>query len=76
VADPRVLDRLTERERDVLALVAWSLTNAEIAHRLGVGEATSKTHVSQVLSKLGVRDRVQAVIYAYETGFAPDDRGL
>jgi DNA-binding CsgD family transcriptional regulator len=76
VADPRVLDRLTERERDVLALVARGLTDAEIAHRLGVGEATSKTHVSRVLSKLGVRDRVKAVIYAYETGFAPDDRGL
>lgn len=65
---PAGLGELTEREREVLELMARGLTNGEIADRLFLGTATIKTHVNRILAKLGVRDRVQAVIVAYESG--------
>jgi DNA-binding NarL/FixJ family response regulator len=65
---PPTLDMLTDREREVLALVAGGLSNGEIADHLVVSPATSKTHVSRIMAKLNARDRAQLVMIAYETG--------
>ena len=71
------LERLTTREREVLAAIARGLNNTEISEKLFIGAATVKSHVSSILTKLGLRDRAQAVVFAYESGVAePGDHDI
>jgi DNA-binding NarL/FixJ family response regulator len=75
IEPPPAVAELTKREREVLNLLARGLSNPEVCEELVISEATAKTHVARVLQKLGVRDRVQAVIYAYESGLVAPGSG-
>jgi DNA-binding NarL/FixJ family response regulator len=74
-APPKELDELSEREQEVFRLLARGLSNGEIAGELYISETTVKTHVTHILQKLGLRDRVQAVVLAHQTGAFDGDRG-
>jgi DNA-binding NarL/FixJ family response regulator len=73
-APPKELEELSEREREVFRLMVRGLSNAEIGQELFISETTVKTHVTHILSKLGLRDRVQAVVLAYQTGLLSQDQ--
>jgi DNA-binding NarL/FixJ family response regulator len=73
-APPKELDHLSDREREVFRLIARGLSNGEIAQELYISDTTVKTHVTHILQKLNLRDRVQAVVLAYQTGFEVDPR--
>jgi DNA-binding NarL/FixJ family response regulator len=75
LAPPAALTRLTDREHEVLVAIAQGLSNTEIAEQFVVSEATVKTHVNRLFAKLGVRDRVQAVVYAYQNGVVEVGKG-
>jgi DNA-binding NarL/FixJ family response regulator len=72
-APPKELDDLSEREREVFRLIARGLSNGEIAQELYISETTVKTHITHILQKLNLRDRVQAVVLAYQTGIFEAD---
>jgi len=72
-APPKELEELSEREREVFRLIARGLSNAEIGQELYISETTVKTHITHILQKLGLRDRVQAVVLAYQTGIFEAD---
>jgi DNA-binding NarL/FixJ family response regulator len=74
-APPKELDELSEREQEVFRLMARGLSNGEIGQELYISETTVKTHVTHILQKLGLRDRVQAVVLAYQTGVFEGERG-